>query len=184
MMQVNNYTDDASVDEMIATSLNIDIHLERKRGHRFIGRVTEIIPIRDRSYPVADLAGDTGVMTESDYTKLVDKNHDGHITADELNQASLELMEKANIINENEYRRRRTDRILFTTRDLMKFNETTQTYEMLAMPSDDMIENMILAMTKEEEADMRKDYAYLKSLIGTYGPEAVDTTARELGQEG
>lgn len=184
MMQVNNYTDDASVDEMIATSLNIDIHLERKRGHRFIGRVTEIIPIRDRSYPVADLAGDTGVMTESDYTKLVDKSHDGHITADELNHASLELMEKANIINENEYRRRRTDRLLFTTRDLMKFNETTQTYEMLAMPSDDMIESMILAMTKEEEADMRKDYAYLKSLIGTYGPDAVDTTARDLGQEG
>lgn len=182
MMQVNNYSDDASVDEMIASSLNIDIHLERKRGKRFIGRVTEIIPIRDRRYPVDNLT-ESGTISHEDLLKLCDNNGDGQVSAEELHAASLETLKKADIINQDEYRKRKTDRVLFTTRDLMRFNETTQTYEMLAMPSDDMMEDMILAMTKEEESDMRKDYSYLKSLIGSYGQEAIDTTAKELGQE-
>lgn len=150
MMQINNYSDDASVDEMIASSLNIDIHLERKKGKRYIGRITEIIPIRDRSYPVNDLEKIAAV-------------------------SDLDTLQKENIINEDEYRRRITDRILFTSRDLLKFNEETNQYEMVAMPSTEMVESMKEALTREEEADMVKDLAYLQEQIkNSVMPELTD----------
>lgn len=144
MMQINNYSDDASVDEMIASSLNVDIHLERKKGKRYIGRITEIIPIRDRSYPVSNL---------------------GEVVDSEGHPVDMETLQRDNIINEDEYRRRITDRVLFSSRDMLRFNEDTREYEMLAMPSNEMLESMKEALTKEEEAEMMKDLEYLESKI-------------------
>lgn len=85
------------------------------------------------------------------------------------------MLQKENIINEDEYRRRITDRILFTSRDLLKFNEETNQYEMVAMPSTEMVESMKEALTREEEADMIKDLAYLQEQIkSSVMPELVD----------
>lgn len=144
MMQINNYSDDASVDEMIASSLNVDIHLERKKGKRYIGRITEIIPIRDRSYPVANL---------------------GEVVDSEGHPVDLETLQRDNMINEDEYRRRITDRVLFSSRDMLRFNEDIGAYEMLAMPSNEMLESMKEALTREEEAEMIKDLEYLETKI-------------------
>ena len=130
MMQVNNYTDNAAVDEMIATALNIDVHLERKKGKRFIGRITEIIPIRDRSYPVEDF----------------DENE------------PMEELERKNLINEQEYHKRMTDRILFTHKDLVKFNEEKQRYEFFDLPTDETLEEMFEALNVEEDDEMIKDF--------------------------
>jgi len=35
----------------VAEAINIDCHLEVRNGHRYIERITEIVPIRDRRYP-------------------------------------------------------------------------------------------------------------------------------------
>lgn len=153
MMQVNNYTDNSAVDEMIATSLNIDLHLERKKGHRFIGRVTEIIPIRDRSYPY-----------DVNKERIVDEPADGKmITGQELQDATNELAMK-NMINEDEYRKRITDRILFRGEDLIRYNEDYDYYEFLHMPTDEMIENIRQNIPKGEEVEMERDFAEIKKL--------------------
>ena len=131
MMQVNNYTDNAAVDEMIADALNIDMHLTRKKGHRYIERITEIIPIRDRSYPVKEI----------DPSK------------------PMEELEKESLINQNEYYKRKTDRILFTHVDLVRYNEDLERYEFLNMPSKNLMQLMDIALTREEEADMHKEFA-------------------------
>ncbi|MDY6316389.1 MAG: ATPase, T2SS/T4P/T4SS family [Oribacterium sp.] len=130
MMQVNNYTDNAAVDEMIATALNIDVHLERKKGKRFIGRITEIIPIRDRSYPVEDIS----------------------------ENEPMEDLERKSIINEQEYHKRMTDRILFTHKDLVKFNEEKQRYEFFDLPTDETLEEMFEALNIEEDSEMIEDF--------------------------
>ena len=136
MMQVNNYSDDAAVDEMIADALNVDVHLDRKKGHRFIARITEIIPIRDRSYPVENMTYDS----------------------------TLEELEKQSLLNEDEYRRRRTDRILFRGDNMVVFNESLFRYELLRMPSKEMIQNIKANLTRDEEAEMMADYEKLEKI--------------------
>ena len=127
-MEVNSYTDNNAVDEMIAETLNIDIHLERKKGHRFIGRITEIIPIQDRAYPE---------------TLSIDDD--------------LETLTKKDIINGNEYRVRRSDRALFSSVDLIRYNEDTDQYELLNMPSEALLKHIKEILSREEEFEMVRD---------------------------
>ena len=128
LMEVNSYTDNNAVDEMIAETLNIDIHLERKKGHRFIGRITEIIPIQDRAYPE---------------TLSIDDD--------------LETLTKKDIINGNEYRVRRSDRALFSSVDLIRYNEDTDQYELLNMPSEPLLKHIKEILSREEEFEMVRD---------------------------
>ena len=130
LMQVNNYNNNDAVDEMIANSLNFDIHLERKKGHRYCERITEIIPIRDRSYPE--------VMTEND---------------------NLETLQKKALINTDEFQKRNTDRILFHDENLVKYDEGLGRYVLLKLPSDEIMQEIREKLTKEEEAEMDKDFA-------------------------
>ena len=51
-LQEGMFSDAKVAEENIANAINIDIHLEKnKKGERYIERITEIIPIRDRRYP-------------------------------------------------------------------------------------------------------------------------------------
>lgn len=136
MIQTLGFNNDASVDEMVADALNIDIHLERKKGHRFIGRITEIIPIRDRSYPEEDISVD---MDD-------------------------ETLKKKMLINEAEYEKRMTDRILFTWRDIVKYNEDLDRYEFTNHFTPELFETMKAALTREEEAEMLADFARLDEI--------------------
>lgn len=136
LMQVNNYTNDENVDEMIASSLNFDIHLEIKKGHRYISRITEIVPIRDRRYPES--------------LSLADSEDD--------------LSKKA-LINTNEYQQRETDRVLFNGVDIVRYNEDTEQYELLCMPSKEVLEEIRGKLTKEEEAQMREEFEKISELM-------------------
>lgn len=148
IMQVQSFTNDASVDEMVADALNIDVHLERKKGKRFIGRVTEIIPIRDRSYPADELEQ----TTDGSIPK---------VTKDELDAMDQDYLKKADLINQDEYRKRMTDRVLFTWRDIIRFNEETEEYELINMPSDEMLRQMRETLSREEELQMNEDFSHL-----------------------
>ncbi len=136
LMEVNSYTDNNAVDEMIADTINIDVHLERKKGHRFIGRITEIMPIRDRSYP-EEMSIDDDIQT----------------------------LEKKNIINSNEYRKRRSDRALFSSQDLIRYNEDTDQYELVNMPSEPLLTHIKEILSRDEELEMIED---IKKIIA-YG---------------
>jgi len=45
------YSDEAAAEEVVVNAFNFDIHMGRIGSDRFIERITEIIPIRDRRYP-------------------------------------------------------------------------------------------------------------------------------------
>ncbi len=48
---VGIYRDKKEAIEMVAKILNVDIHLENKKGHRYMERITEIIPLSKTQYP-------------------------------------------------------------------------------------------------------------------------------------
>lgn len=48
---VGIYRDKKEAIEMVAKILNIDIHMENKKGHRYMERITEIIPLTNVQYP-------------------------------------------------------------------------------------------------------------------------------------
>lgn len=50
-LETSGYSNDIVVEEMVAETINIDCHMEVRNGRRYIERITEIIPIRDRRYP-------------------------------------------------------------------------------------------------------------------------------------
>lgn len=48
---VGIYREKKEAVEMAAKILNIDLHLENRKGHRFLERITEIIPVTETLYP-------------------------------------------------------------------------------------------------------------------------------------
>jgi len=57
------YSSEKVAEETVVKAINFDIHLKLEKEHRYIERITEIIPIRDRSYPYDH---HNGVMTDED----------------------------------------------------------------------------------------------------------------------
>lgn len=45
------YSSEKVAEEVVAKCINFNIHMGRTKGHRYIERITEIIPIYDRRYP-------------------------------------------------------------------------------------------------------------------------------------
>lgn len=74
------YNSEKVAEEVVAKCINFDIHMGREKGHRFIERITEIIPIQDRSYPYDK----SGVLTDQDtveyYRRVTDRS--SYITRD------------------------------------------------------------------------------------------------------
>lgn len=87
------FTNEKAAEDMVARAINIDIHMEKVRGHRFCSRITEIIPINDRRYP-------------SEHEENKDKA----------------LSDKA-LLDSMESYKRVTDRQLFETKDLVVWED-------------------------------------------------------------
>lgn len=51
LLETGGYSNEKSAEEMASKVLMIDCHLVNIKGNRYIERITEIIPITDRSYP-------------------------------------------------------------------------------------------------------------------------------------
>lgn len=95
------FTNEAAAEDMVARAINIDIHMEQVRGHRFCSRITEIIPINDRRYP--------SEMPQNKDLSLEDK-----LTLDTI-----------------ENQKRVTDRALFETKDLVVFENGKYVFKCL-----------------------------------------------------
>ena len=95
------FQNEMAAEDMVARAINIDIHMEMVRGHRFCSRITEILPITDRRYP--------SDMPENESLDLD-------------NKLKLDTMEN---------QRRQTDRALFQTRDLVVFEEDRYVFKNL-----------------------------------------------------
>ena len=77
----------------------------------------------------------------------------------------MEDMEKKAMINNEEFQKRSTDRILFTHKDIIRFNEDKNIYEFVQFPSDEMLDEMREQLTNEEEAEMDKDFARIRERV-------------------
>lgn len=51
LLQIAGFTNETAAEELVVQVLNIDLHMEKIKGHRYCERITEIIPIKDRRYP-------------------------------------------------------------------------------------------------------------------------------------
>ena len=45
------YTDAKRAEKKVVDTLNIDIHMRNDDGHRYIERITEIVPLEEERYP-------------------------------------------------------------------------------------------------------------------------------------
>lgn len=74
LTSAGGYQSEKVAEEVVAKCINFNIHMGREKGHRYIERITEIIPIRDRRYPY-DLNDET--MTDKDtveyYKRMTDR---------------------------------------------------------------------------------------------------------------
>lgn len=50
-LRVGGFKDEYLAEEQVVKAINIDIHMENKNGHRYISKITEIIPLINESYP-------------------------------------------------------------------------------------------------------------------------------------
>lgn len=87
------YNNKQAAEEAVVEAVNIDIHLEKEKDHRFVERITQIVPLSDRRYP----------------SQLPENAH-------------LSLEEKA-LMDDMEYKHRITDRQLYTERDLVVYKD-------------------------------------------------------------
>ncbi|MFV0344469.1 MAG: hypothetical protein ACK5JH_16555, partial [Anaerocolumna sp.] len=50
-LRVGGFKDEYLAQEQVVKAINIDIHMENKNGHRYISKITEIIPVKVEKYP-------------------------------------------------------------------------------------------------------------------------------------
>ncbi len=51
-LRVGGFHNEFLAEEQVVKAINIDIHMENIGGHRYISRITEIVPAEDKDYPV------------------------------------------------------------------------------------------------------------------------------------
>lgn len=98
------FQNEEAAEDMVARTINIDIHMVRVKGHRYCSRITEIIPINDRRYP--------SELPENEEKNLNEK-------------ATLDQMEN---------NKRSTDRELFKSVDLVVFENGRYVFKALPSP--------------------------------------------------
>ena len=112
------FQNEKAEEDMVARAINIDVHMENIRGHRFMSRITEIIPINDRRYP--------SELPVNENLSLNDK-------------LALDTIEN---------QRRITDRALFTTKDLVVFENGRYVFK--EYPAKELLDHIFNSLTEGE----------------------------------
>ena len=154
LLEAGGYSNEKAAEEMVSKVLNIDMHMERIKGHRFCSRITEIVPIRERRYPSQLEAAEA----ESKKTS----------TNDEINIAPIEkvLKEDMDLIMQKdtmEYYRRVTDRQVFETRNIMEWHDGR--YIMTNMPTEETMMEIRNNLTADDEKLFLKDMEMLRVMM-------------------
>lgn len=127
------FQSEKAAEEMVARAINIDIHMESVAGHRYCSRITEIIPIEDFRYP--------SELPENAHLSLEDK-----IKLDTL-----------------EYNKRSTDRSVYTSRDLIVFENGKYVFK--NMPTQRTLDKIRMNLKSDEQrAQFEKDLEMMQKL--------------------
>lgn len=73
MLNAGGYQSEKVAEEVVAGCINFNIHMKRENGHRYIDRITEIVPIQDRSYPYDDGKMMSDADTVEFYRRVTDR---------------------------------------------------------------------------------------------------------------
>lgn len=134
MIKVDKFTDAKAVDVMIADALDFDIHMDRT-GFRHLERITEVLPIKEQSYPFPDIAN-TGEIPQ----------------------------ELAIKINYQEFQRRITDRPTFDSHNLVEYDMEAKRYVFKQMFSDVYYKQILNNLCKKDRDTFERDMERISKL--------------------
>lgn len=121
LLQTGAFSNEKIAEQQVADVINFDIHLTKDiTGHRFIERITEIIPLESTDYP-------------------------------EINYGSTEDRIAGFIESAREYFTRMTDRKIFETRDIVKYENGV--YKGVYRPSTHQINAIKTNLNEKEQAE-------------------------------
>ncbi len=158
LLEAGGYSNEKAAEEMVSKVLNIDMHMEKMKGHRFCSRITEIVPIRERRYP--------SQLEKAKAEAL------GNSTNDYVDIAPIEKVLSTNdsthferMLREDtmEYYHRVTDRQVFETRNIMEWRDGK--YIMVNMPTEETMMEIRNNLTADDEKLFLQDMEMLKGLI-------------------
>ncbi len=125
------FQSEKAAEEMVARAINIDFHMESVGGHRFCSRISEIIPIEDTRYP----------------SELPEN-------------MNLSLDEKIKLDTIENYRRK-TDRAVYTSRDLVVYENGKYVFK--SLPSKRLMEKIQMNLKSDEQKELfLKEFEELK----------------------
>lgn len=75
LTSAGGYSDEVAAEEVVVNAFNFDVHMGRIGGVRFIERITEIIPIRDRRYP-GEVKGGSSAASAQDTLEFYKRSTD------------------------------------------------------------------------------------------------------------
>jgi len=123
LLQVGAFNNEKIAEQQVADVINFDIHLAKDiSGHRYIERITEIIPAESSEYPDIDLSNSEESF--SGFVKLA-----------------------------REYFTRMTDRKIFETRDIVKYENGV--YKVISRPSSKQLSEIKQNLTEKEYSDFK-----------------------------
>lgn len=140
------YREKKEAVEMAAKILHIDVHLENRNKHRFIERITEVIPVRDTLYP-----------SEQALCEYAEEYKHKAEPAKEL-----ELIHTYHEKDELEFWKRQTDREQFTENRLMHYENGEFVLDHLPSPA--MMADIESKLSEEEKAQFRADMKMIDDL--------------------
>ncbi|NLY17606.1 MAG: Flp pilus assembly complex ATPase component TadA [Clostridiaceae bacterium] len=121
LLQVGAFNNEKIAEQQVADVINFDIHLAKDiSGHRYIERITEIIPVESTEYSEIDF-----VSAKDDFAGFIELAR--------------------------EYFTRMTDRKIFETRDIVKYENGV--YKAVSRPSIKQINEIRRNLTKKENSD-------------------------------
>lgn len=130
VIETAGFNNEKTVDQMVADSINIDIHFEVIPAiqHRYIERINYIFPVADEPYPYEIKRGETLSSTEA-------------------------------AMNEHEFRKRLTDRKVFDAVEMVRFDTKNGRYKFLGIDSkveDRIKRNLNNAEWSQYKADINR----------------------------
>lgn len=141
LIECGFYSDQASAEREVAETINIDCHLKYETGHRFIERITEILPAEEPPYP--------STLDENKNCTEADKYY----------------------MDAREYYRRVTSPKTFDSKNLVENREETDeagniihAYYLVNKPSEMMLKDMQEKMNANEYAEMLHELNMMQML--------------------
>lgn len=133
LLETGVFTNEKIAEQQVAEVVNFDIHWEIRNGHRYIERITEIIPLDDNQ------------PYSNDYKQVLDSTNN-------INETLCAFLD-----NVNDYFYRQTDRTVFNTVDIIRFEDGE--YRFVNPVSERALKDMKRVLTTEQIEKMKSDFA-------------------------